>query len=97
MSYELRWIGASNGDFPDGAVIGCKEHSFAAIIARAWHAGSLIPGKLLSNDKICYISYGGKEHNKNVYEVLCNAKVNWVKVSSNGCIPPKALAAGHEV
>ncbi|KAF4529185.1 hypothetical protein B566_EDAN016231, partial [Ephemera danica] len=93
---ETQWIGASNGDFPHGAVIGSRERGATMIIARAYHEGHLIPGKLYSNHNECYVCHNGGEHAKKNYEVLCHARVNWVRMYRNNSLPATAVPGGHE-
>lgn len=44
--------------------------------------------------KKCFVAWGGKEHEKSYYEVLCDTSGTWIP-NSDGIIPPGALAAGH--
>ncbi|XP_055635916.1 uncharacterized protein LOC129775324 [Toxorhynchites rutilus septentrionalis] len=64
----LRWMWASNGEVPRSAV---KVGKF--YVGRAHHQGSVTPGKIDQKKKACLIPWGGDEHKKKIYEVLCTA------------------------
>lgn len=66
----LDWKHASGGNVPDNAFKTDKD----LYVGRAYHAGSLIPGKISTRYKVAYIGYGLKEHTTKEYEVLCQIK-----------------------
>lgn len=63
------WIPASNGKYPDGAIIGWNR-SERQVVARMNWAGGVHPGKLIPGSRACYIGYGGGEKASQSYEVL---------------------------
>ncbi|KAF4519928.1 hypothetical protein B566_EDAN012570, partial [Ephemera danica] len=89
------WVAAKKGEVPDGAVVGGMDHASQLVVARAEHDGELLPGKFVVEFKQCYVTWDGKEHNKDKYEVLCNLNVDWVSVKGGETLPYNALPAGH--
>lgn len=63
----LRWIWASDGQVSPGAF----EIGSGCYLGRAYHAGSVTPGRIDLAKKACCIPWGGDEHQKRIYEVLC--------------------------
>lgn len=67
----MHWIKARDGDLPPNAVQGGYRHDKTPFyVARAHHAGALIPGKLLPGHGVTYIGWRGSEFNKTEYEVI---------------------------
>lgn len=91
------YVPCSNGSLPLHAVQGGKDHASVLYVARAYHGGSLVPGKLSPLYKTVYISYGGKEHEKTGYEVLTceDPGLSWVS-ACGGSLPPGAVKGGWE-
>ncbi len=91
----LRWAAGRNGSLPAGAVKGGREPGRDLYVCRARHQGGLHPGKVVARN--CNISWGGKEIEKNAYEVLLgdSAKVSWIN-ASNGRVPSGGFIAGRE-
>lgn len=89
------WINLfSRQSIPDGAVVGGYDIDETPLyVARANHQGDTIPGKHVPNHHIVYVPYGGKEHAKEEYEILCNGNVAWVE-SAYGFIPSNAVVGG---
>lgn len=68
----LRWVPASNGQVPVGAIPAGNSHSGEPLyIARVNHLKSVTPGKVHPSHGCCYISFGGEEIPMKNYEVLC--------------------------
>lgn len=66
-------------------------------IARAYHAGDLIPGKFVPQlNNLCFVSYGGQEVEKDEFEVLMNTGFKWVE-ASDGFVPENAVVGGHSL
>ncbi|GLG97807.1 uncharacterized protein GBIM_04492 [Gryllus bimaculatus] len=63
-------------------------------VGRAQHEGALIPGKVVPSHGVCYVAWGGAEHGKEEYQVLCGCDVTWVP-SAGGEIPSNALPSGE--
>ena len=60
---------ASGGEVPAGAVIGGQDGGETLYVARAEHAGDMLPGKLVPSHRVCYVPWGCGEHSKSNYEV----------------------------
>lgn len=67
----LRWMWASNGVVPENAIPAGRIGSRRYYIGRAHYEGSVTPGQIDTKRKACSIPWGGDEHMRNVYEVLC--------------------------
>jgi hypothetical protein len=67
----------------------------AQFIARAHHAGDLIPGKYLPGQH-CFISYGGQEIAKDEFEVLMNTGFKWIQ-AGDGFVPENAVVGGRSL
>lgn len=87
------WVPASGGQVPVAAVQGGQDGE-PQFVARARHEGALIPGKLVPSHGVTYVAWGGGEHGKGEYEVLCGCSTVWVPVQGDG-IPPQAQPAGE--
>ena len=88
------WVPASNGQVPPSSMEGGVDGVEQLYIARARHEGDLIPGKLHPSHGVCYVAYGGGEHQHNEYEVLCAGGGQWVPVR-DGNIPANAVPGGE--
>ena len=66
---DVKWVAAGNGEVPDNAVRGGQEQGETLWVARAWYKDNLVPGRVKSADKCCYIPYGNAEHTVYNYEV----------------------------
>ncbi len=87
------WCDAASGALPPGAVVGGEDDE-PLYVGRANHEGALIPGKVKPSHGVCYIAWGGEEHAKPEYQVLCGCNPIWVPVSG-GNLPPNAVPAGQ--
>lgn len=68
---SFRWVAATNGAIPDGAVICGKESNGTPLyVARANYEGGVHPGKVRTEFGAANIPYGGIEVKVNPYEVL---------------------------
>ncbi|XP_028037051.1 cell death-inducing p53-target protein 1-like [Bombyx mandarina] len=69
---DLRWVSASNGSVPPGAVLGGRTASGETLyVGRARYQLSVTPGKVHPSHKTCYIGFGGTEVALKMYDVLC--------------------------
>lgn len=69
---NLRWIPASNGNIPPGAIPGGRTSSGETLyVGRARHQLSITPGKVHPSHNSCYISFAGSEVAYKIYDVLC--------------------------
>lgn len=89
----ITWVDATEGVLPPGAVVGGEDDE-PLYVGRANHEGALIPGKVKFSHGVCYVAWGGLEHAKTEYQVLCNCNAIWVPVTGDN-IPPNALPAGQ--
>ncbi|KAL0279188.1 UNVERIFIED_CONTAM: hypothetical protein PYX00_000797 [Menopon gallinae] len=89
------WQKTSNGQVLDNAVQGGVDLGSGEVlyIARAEHEGALLPGKCVPSHGVTYVPWGGGEHGKPEYEILCGCQGEWV-AASEGHIPEGALEAG---
>ncbi|XP_014232708.1 C3 and PZP-like alpha-2-macroglobulin domain-containing protein 8 isoform X1 [Trichogramma pretiosum] len=88
------WCDAQAGAIPDNAVLAGQDGDEALYVGRAEHEGALIPGKVVPGHGVCYVAWGGEEHAKTEYQVLCNCSGIWVPASADN-IPPNAVPCGH--
>lgn len=80
---------------PEGAILAGNDQDGSPIyVGRAYHEADHIPAKVLPTKNAAYIAYGGQEHLKQQYDVLCYGNVAWVQ-SGHGSIPPGAVQAGQ--
>lgn len=80
---------------PDGAIVaGYDEDNTPLHVARAFHHGDIIPGKHVMKQQLVYVAYGGQEHSKQYFEILCNGNVQWVE-AAHGHVPPHAVVGGY--
>ncbi|XP_026319825.1 uncharacterized protein LOC113230218 isoform X2 [Hyposmocoma kahamanoa] len=88
---KLKWVRAED-QLPVGALIGGFENETLYII-RAAHMHSLTPGKFVSSQGTAYIPWGGNEHPKSEFEVLCGYNCTWVQTCGDR-VPVGAFAGG---
>lgn len=70
-SENLRWVPASNGNIPPGAIPGGRTGTGETLyVGRARYQLSITPGKVHPSHKCCYIGFGGAEISHRVYDVL---------------------------
>merc|ERR1712212_352480 len=93
---SIRWVSGCGSSVPSNAVPGGVDRGTRLFVARASHAGSLVPGKLHPTYETVFVSYGGKEHTKGSgFEILTGEGFQW-KAAENGRVPEGAVQAGHE-
>ncbi len=64
----LSWIPVADGETPKNAIpVGDDVY-----IARVPYEGDILPGKWVPSVKKAFVSYGGKEHEFDKCEVLCD-------------------------
>lgn len=69
---SLRWIPASRGNVPPGAIPGGKTSSGETLyVGRAKYQLSITPGKVHASHNCCYIPFAGSEVSQQHYDVLC--------------------------
>lgn len=71
----------------DGAVI---------YAGRAFHAGDMLPAKVLPDKGVAYVTYGGEEIEVTEYEILRSGAFVW-EFARNGEIPEGAVEGGRTV
>ncbi|CAB3370630.1 Hypothetical predicted protein [Cloeon dipterum] len=93
---EACWVPTKAGDdLPEGAVVGGADLECELYIARAKHEGALLPGKYVPAHGTTYVAWGGEEHGKEEFEILCGCKPVWVQVNEGDEIPENALPGGR--
>ncbi|XP_023289355.1 uncharacterized protein LOC105697458 isoform X2 [Orussus abietinus] len=90
---KVHWVDAAGGMVPPGAVEGGNDDG-PLFVGRASHEGALIPGKVKPTHCVCYVPWGGEEHGKSDYQVLCGVQPAWVPTSGSN-IPPNAIPGGQ--
>lgn len=69
---NIRWIPASNGNIPPGAIEGGRTASGETLyVGRANYQLSITPGKVHPSHNCCYIPFSGGEVAQRMYDVLC--------------------------
>ncbi|CAH2040556.1 unnamed protein product, partial [Iphiclides podalirius] len=72
-AHAVRWVQASNGQVPAGAIAAGNTHSAEPLyVGRVQHMRSVTPGKIHPSHGCCYISFAGGEVSYKYYEVLCS-------------------------
>jgi len=90
------WKSATYGSVPDGAFSAGYDGG-PIFVCRAWHEGELIPGKLVPTHGVAYVSFGGQEHKKDAYEVLCGTDIKWIVMqnyNADSDLPPHKFEGG---
>ncbi|KAG8240222.1 hypothetical protein J437_LFUL004682 [Ladona fulva] len=90
----IQWVDAAGGELPPGAFAGGKDHDCELYIGQAFHNDALLPGKVQPNHKLCYVPWGGDEHPKEEFKVLCGNGLEWIAGSGTE-IPPEAVPGGN--
>ncbi|KAL5108546.1 hypothetical protein TcWFU_001910 [Taenia crassiceps] len=92
----LSWVPMREHGIPFGAI----QVDRGIFVARGEVNGEKIPGKYVEKYRTCYVPYGGKEHELNFCDILCDTSVScdgscykWV-ADCNGDVPKKAIVAG---
>ncbi|CAG0901449.1 unnamed protein product [Darwinula stevensoni] len=85
-----RWVEASGGEVPIGAVVGGEDGGEALYVARAEHEGDMLPGKLVPSHRVCM--QGTPTPLVLVSDDM--AKLVWLPGSA-GSIPSGALKGGQ--
>ncbi|XP_063541673.1 protein enabled-like [Cydia strobilella] len=71
---SLRWVPASTGNVPPGAIPGGRTSSGETLyVGRARYQLSVTPGKVHPSHSSCYIGFSGNEVAHKMYDVLCRA------------------------
>jgi hypothetical protein len=66
----IQWVPMRNGQHPAYAVQAGVDAGNPLFVARAFHNGGMIPGKLHQGHSSAYVGFGGKEFPKPEYEVI---------------------------
>jgi hypothetical protein len=89
------WVYASGGTVPEEAFKAGRDENGIIYICRARHEGDLIPGKVSPAVGIASVSYNGKEHTVEEYEVLCGFAFYWMPTTGDDTLPGRALSSGQ--
>ncbi|KAK4881686.1 hypothetical protein RN001_005005 [Aquatica leii] len=91
--YWIDW--SSDRMVPPTAVHGGVDKDGSQIyVGRAYHEGDWIPAKVIPERHTAYVAYGGGEHSKDTFQILCEQRFDWVPTSS-GHIPSGAVEGGR--
>jgi len=90
------WVDTfSHGGVPSTAIHGGHDIDGTQIfVGRAFHEGDWLPAKVIPSKSVAYVAYGGGEHAKDQYQVLCEQRFDW-EPSSGGHVPPGAVEGGR--
>ncbi|CAH1117733.1 unnamed protein product [Phaedon cochleariae] len=90
------WVDAhAHAGIPSTTIHGGYDIDGAQIfVGRAFHEGDWLPAKVIPSKNVAYVAYGGEEHGKSQFQVLCEQRFDWVP-SSNGNIPYGAVEGGR--
>lgn len=88
------WTRGTDGLPPLALLAGIDLDGSKMYVARAFHAGDLMPGKYIPSKHKMYICWDGEEYLKDEFEVLSTSDACWV-FSSDGEIHPDAVCGGH--
>ncbi|XP_026319772.1 uncharacterized protein LOC113230179 isoform X2 [Hyposmocoma kahamanoa] len=88
----LHWVSMTNRDLPEQAFVGGFEDEII-YVARSVHNYSLCPGKYIPSQHRVFVPWGGEEHAKEQFDILCGYNAKWVKTHSNN-IPENAFVGG---
>nr|XP_012222333.1 PREDICTED: uncharacterized protein LOC105672167 [Linepithema humile] len=91
-----RWVNRSGGQsLPENAVNGGRDSDGCLIyVGRAFHAGDMLPAKVLPDKNVAYVSHNGEEHPKDNFDVLCQGEFAW-EFCRDGEVPTDAVIAGQ--
>ncbi|CAH4028970.1 uncharacterized protein LOC123715882 isoform X1 [Pieris brassicae] len=89
---KLHWVAIEDHKLPQDAMIGGFEKN-PIYIARAMYSGSLCPGKYVPEERKAYVAWGGEEHEKSNFQILCGYNAKWVLCTDDN-IPENAFVAG---
>ncbi|KAJ1522772.1 hypothetical protein ONE63_001928 [Megalurothrips usitatus] len=88
------WVDCNGGVVPPNAVTaGIDSDGQQLFVGRARHEADIIPGKVAPAHRACFVPWGGEEHAKSEYQVLCNCEPVWLP-AVGGRVPPGALPGG---
>ncbi|XP_055387528.1 uncharacterized protein LOC129616083 [Condylostylus longicornis] len=100
LSFKLystahNWVSSSKfeGVPPEAVLAGHDSDGDAIYAGRAHHENDLLPAKIVPNKHKAYVAYGGEEHEKSYYEILCGDLYQWVP-AHGGHVPANAMATG---
>ncbi|XP_017783296.1 PREDICTED: natterin-4-like [Nicrophorus vespilloides] len=98
--YEKRkgyyWVrGNCRSGVPNNAVKGGMDQDGSTIfVGRAEHEGDYIPAKVIPDRNEAYVAYGGEEHSKTEFDILCEQRFRW-EVHDGGDVPYGAVEGGR--
>lgn len=96
MTDAYYWVDtfARSGIVPTTALLAGHDIDGTRIyVGRAFHEGDWLPAKVIPEKQVAYVSYGGAEHPKDHYQVLCEQRFEWVP-TFGGHVPPGAVEGG---
>ncbi|KAJ8979375.1 hypothetical protein NQ317_003074 [Molorchus minor] len=90
------WVDSSaRAPVPSTALRGGVDIDGSQIyVGRAFHEGDWIPAKVIPSKDVAYVPYGGQEHAKDRFQVLCEQRFDWVP-AHGGIVPPGAVDGGR--
>ncbi|CAN7997444.1 unnamed protein product, partial [Ixodes hexagonus] len=90
------WVRAADGNVPRNAVVGGQNlNGENFYVGRIMLRGYIIPGKVLTSARVCFVSLDQMEFSSNIYDVLTKApSAQYVWVRMGGCVMPRNAIVG---
>lgn len=88
------WKPLIDQNIPSNANVGGFHERSYLYIGHSNHRGSCTPGMVSTVTKRCHIAWGGSEHRKAEFEILCNCRGKFVE-SKLGQVPVGAVLGGY--
>ncbi|CAK1601755.1 unnamed protein product [Parnassius mnemosyne] len=87
------WVMSACGAVPSGAVAAGICDGEVIWVARTTHKCKILPAALYPSKHCCVLYTGGRIKHYTKYQVLCNARVQWVAFRA-GTVPARAVRVG---
>ncbi|CAN8021879.1 unnamed protein product [Ixodes persulcatus] len=90
------WVKASDGNVPRNSVVGGQNlNGENFYVGRIMLRGYVLPGKVLTSARVCFVSLDQMEFSSNVYDVLTKSpSTQYVWVRMGGSVMPRNAIVG---